>query len=64
MSIERLQLLQNAAVQVWTRTKRSKNITSVLKSLHWLPVSYIIDFSSTSGVQITKIPINTWMFII
>ena len=30
--------------RVLTRTKRSEHITPVLKSLHWLPVSYRIDF--------------------
>ena len=43
-SIKQLQLIQNAAARVLTRTKRSEHITPVLKSLHWLPVSYIIDF--------------------
>ena len=43
-SIKQLQLIQNAAAQVLTRTKRSEHITPVLKSLHWLPVSYRIDF--------------------
>ena len=43
-SIKQLQLIQNAAARVLTRTKRSEHITPVLKSLHWLPVSYRIDF--------------------
>ena len=43
-SIKQLQLIQNAAARVLTRTKRSDHITPVLKTLHWLPVSYRIDF--------------------
>uniref|UniRef100_A0A8C5HYQ9 Reverse transcriptase domain-containing protein n=1 Tax=Gouania willdenowi TaxID=441366 RepID=A0A8C5HYQ9_GOUWI len=43
-SIKQLQLVQNAAARVLTRTKRSEHITPVLKSLHWLPVSLRIDF--------------------
>ena len=43
-SIKQLQLIQNSAARVLTRTKRSEHITPVLKSLHWLPVSYRIDF--------------------
>ena len=43
-SIQQLQFIQNAAARVLTRTKRSEHITPVLKSLHWLPVSYRIDF--------------------
>ena len=42
-SIKQLQLIQNAAARVLTRTKRSEHITPVLKSLHWLPVSYRIN---------------------
>ena len=45
-SIKHLQLIQNAAARVLTRTKRSEHITPVLKSLHWLPVSHRIDFKS------------------
>ena len=37
-STKQLQLIQNAAARVLTRTKRSEHITPVLKSLHWLPV--------------------------
>ncbi|KAK0135662.1 Keratin, type II cytoskeletal 8 [Merluccius polli] len=44
-SIKQLQLIQNAAARVLTRTKRSEHITPVLKSLHWLPVSYRIDLN-------------------
>ena len=43
-SIRRLQLIQNAAAQVLTKTKRVDHITPVLRSLHWLPVTQRIDF--------------------
>ncbi|KAL2085012.1 hypothetical protein ACEWY4_020530 [Coilia grayii] len=43
-TIKQLQLIQNAAARVLTRTKRSDHITPVLRSLHWLPVSYRINF--------------------
>lgn len=41
--LNRLQLLQNAAACLLTGTKKSKHITPVLSSLHWLPVRYRID---------------------
>ena len=43
-TISRLQLLQNSAARVLTRARRWVPITPVLKSLHWLPVSFRIDF--------------------
>ena len=43
-TIRLLQLIQNAAARVLTRTRRRAHITPVLKSLHWLPVSARIDF--------------------
>ena len=39
-----LQLVQNAAARVLTRTRKATHITPVLRSLHWLPVSFRIDF--------------------
>ncbi|KAL2097497.1 hypothetical protein ACEWY4_006704 [Coilia grayii] len=45
-TIKQLQLIQNAAARVLTRTKRSDHITPVLRSLHWLLVSYRIDFKA------------------
>lgn len=41
---DRLQLVQNAAARVLTRTKMREHITPVLASLHWLPVVFRIDF--------------------
>ena len=43
-SISSLQLLQNSAAHVLTKTRRREHITPVLKSLHWLPVHFRIDF--------------------
>ena len=41
---DRLQLVQNAAARVLTRTRMRAHITPVLASLHWLPVVFRIDF--------------------
>ena len=43
-SISGLQLLQNSAARVLTKTRRREHITPVLESLHWLPVCFRIDF--------------------
>jgi len=43
-SINNLQILQNSAARVLTRTRGQEHITPVLKSLHWLPVRFRIDF--------------------
>ena len=41
---DRLQLVQNAAARMLTKTRMREHITPVLASLHWLPVVYRIDF--------------------
>ncbi len=43
-TIKQLQLIQNAAARILTRTRKSEHITPVLRSLHWLPVTFRIDF--------------------
>ncbi len=43
-TIRQLQLIQNAAARILTRTIKSEHITPVLRSLHWLPVTFRIDF--------------------
>lgn len=43
-SIHRLQLVQNAAARLLTGTRKREHITPVLASLHWLPVSFRINF--------------------
>ncbi|ROJ36101.1 RING finger protein 166 [Anabarilius grahami] len=42
--INKLQLVQNAAARVLTRTRNYDHISPVLSSLHWLPVKHRIDF--------------------
>ena len=42
--IYKLQLIENSAARLLTRTRRREHITPVLASLHWLPVRYRIDF--------------------
>ncbi|KAK0146730.1 hypothetical protein N1851_013937 [Merluccius polli] len=44
-SLKPLQMIQNSAARVLTKTKRRDHITLILKSLHWLPISHRIDFS-------------------
>ncbi len=39
-SMDRLQVVQNAAARLWTRTTRRLHITPVLKALHWLPIGF------------------------
>lgn len=41
---ERLQLIQNSAARLLTRTKRREHISPVLAALHWIPVTFRIDF--------------------
>uniref|UniRef100_A0A8C1P909 Reverse transcriptase domain-containing protein n=1 Tax=Cyprinus carpio TaxID=7962 RepID=A0A8C1P909_CYPCA len=43
-SIDQLQVVQNAAARLLTRTSRRSHITPVLKALHWLPVGYRVHF--------------------
>ena len=43
-SIRQLQLIQNAAARVLTRTKKVDHISPVLRSLHWLPGPQRTDF--------------------
>ena len=39
-----LQRIQNMAARIVTNRKKSDHITPILRSLHWLPVKYRIDF--------------------
>jgi len=43
-TIRQLQLIQNAAARILSRTRKYEHITPVLRSLHWLPVRFRIDF--------------------
>ncbi|KAI5621275.1 hypothetical protein C0J50_19210, partial [Silurus asotus] len=38
--INKLQLVQNAAARVLTRSRKYNHITPILSSLHWLPVKF------------------------
>ena len=43
-AVRKLQLVQNAAARVLTKTKKFEHITPILRSLHWLPVCQRIEF--------------------
>ncbi len=42
--INKLQLVQNAAARVLTRTRKYDHISPVLSTLQWLPIKHRIDF--------------------
>ena len=42
--LKKLQLAQNAAARMLTRTRKFDHITPVLENLHWLPIRYRIQF--------------------
>ncbi len=42
--INKLQMVQNAAARVLTRTRKYEHISPVLSTLHWLPTKHSIDF--------------------
>ncbi len=42
--VTKLQLVQNAAARVLTRTRKYEHISPVLSTLHWLPTKHRIDF--------------------
>ena len=42
--IRQLQLIEDAASRVLTRTRKSEHVIAVLRSLLWPPVTYRIDF--------------------
>ncbi len=42
--INKLQMVQNAAAWVLTRTRKYDHISSVMSTLHWLPIKHRIDF--------------------
>ncbi len=42
--INKLQMVQNAAARVLTRTRKYEHISPVMSTLHWLPIKHRIDF--------------------
>ena len=44
--LHKLQLIQNAAARILTRTSKFNHITSILKSLQWLPVKQRIELKT------------------
>ncbi len=40
----KLQMVQNAAARVLTRTRKYDHISPVMSTLHWLPIKHRIDF--------------------
>ncbi len=43
-SINKLQVVQNAAARVLTRSRKYDHITPILQSLHWLPIKFCINY--------------------
>ncbi len=43
-SINKLQIVQNAAARVLTRSRKYDHITPILQSLHWLPMKFRISY--------------------
>ncbi len=43
-SINKLQIVQNAAARVLTRSRKYDHITPILHSLHWLPIKFRISY--------------------
>ncbi len=41
--INKLQMVQNAAARVLTRTRKYDHISPVMSTLHWLPIKHYID---------------------
>ncbi len=42
--INKLQMVQNAAARVLTRTRKYDHISPVMSTLHWLPIKHHKDF--------------------
>ncbi len=43
-SINKLQIVQNAAARFLTRSRKYDHITPILQSLHWLPIKFHISY--------------------
>ncbi|KAI5618450.1 hypothetical protein C0J50_22038, partial [Silurus asotus] len=44
-TLSKLQLVQNSAARILTRTSAREHITTILEKLHWLPVIFRIEFT-------------------
>ena len=44
--LHRLQLIQNSAARIVTKSRKRTHITPILKQLHWLPVTYRIQYKA------------------
>ncbi len=44
--INTLEMVQNVAARVLTRTRKHEHISLVLSTLHWLPIKHGIDFKN------------------
>ena len=44
--IHRLQIVQNSAARIVTKSRKRTHITPILKELHWLPVTYRIQYKA------------------
>ncbi len=42
--LNKLQMVQNTAASVLTRTRKYDHISLVMSTLHWLPIKHRIDF--------------------
>ncbi len=42
--LNKLQMVQNTAASVLTRTRKYDHISPVMSTLHWLPIKHRIDF--------------------
>ncbi len=55
-SINKLQIVQNAAARVLTRSRKYDHITPILQSLHWLPIKFCISYKILLLVSRSKLP--------
>ena len=61
-SLSKLQMVQNTAARLVSKTKKSDHITPVLAALHWLPIKYrivfkilLITFKALNGLALNYI---------
>ncbi len=49
-SINKLQIVQNTAARVLTRSRKYYHITPILQSLHWLPIRYLLAYKALNDL--------------